>query len=1067
MRRRDVIAGAAAAIISRQAHGARGGSGTTLQSFSTITLDNFTFVPDGISAQDVGNVVVTMNPTSPASTATISLGGTDAAKFQLTNSGVLPCKVQAKSTTGTGADAITLTGTQGSTANSPYTTSPITLTGVASGAGPSITFANTSGSASPSPTPMQTGQAFVRGVVPSLSVAVPTVSGTPLATWQADNQTYWDDGSLRFAVFRFLLASVAGNGTVQVVFVPTVGTWPTTSTVTTADVTSETDHKIAITNCHTAQVGAAGSVGIAKEQVLSLTMAGGLITGGTVWFPANMTAGTTNVSGGGGTGAQVSVSSGTITVVNPGSGYGLLGGTGAFNASFNTGIATNTSAGNHVGTSLVQYAKGPACDAWRLRMPISGMNHAHVTFYIARWKTAGGTLLTYKRSAVIGNGLVDATKTIPNYTYDLDWKDGSTVIRGTTNSSAGFTNLMQFAFSSFGTFDSAGLADWSVNDAAYKAVVQQRTAIECDQFKDAGLAIPWLPVVPTTTVPTTPAAYENNTQGGLDFLCNYQPLGSAGVRSPLGSASLGNQVAPMSGVNALHWTSERAGLAGATTWLRNSRVGAANSLGSAQLGAGVFDPTTFYVPNCVPAATQAFSGMTPTLEAKYMTDIPFAGYINTMIDNGGGTPGPVIGNPYHQVCLTYYPYLLEGEQWVLDAMMAASTVVLYAISWNYHRQATLGSTTYYGINVSNVGNVRVESWLVRTQGYTLAMMPTAWADGVTNIERNYISYVLKNQHDYLNALVPFTGNVKLGAGGAVVSKTTDFTGTGLWPESFSTYASAGEITVPYMDGYVMAHAAHLAFLHQGTAVGTSLATWRDYFKNYNVKLWAYAGAHYLNDAYRINALTQRPPPTTPSDTTWASEGNVSTPALAIFPQSIGSGNTPVMTFTSGSATVALNFPIKFFSTTRCASGSRVKLTVTNLDSYGNTGKAAPGGFDFTTWYYWKELTSTTGQLCSDAGLTTPVTPSTSVSGLYFWIVPSNTLPLDSSGSGTYNGGQNIGTSRIAIQMAIMRLCQAMGMADDANGNVTDAITNCAAIFNSIPGQTGFVADPTWAIDNVL
>jgi hypothetical protein len=43
----------------------------------------------------------------------------------------------------------------------------------------------------------------------------------------------------------------------------------------------------------------------------------------------------------------------------------------------------------------------------------------------------------------------------------------------------------------------------------------------------------------------------------------------------------------------------------------------------------------------------------------------------------------------------------------------------------------------------------------------------------------------------------------------------------------------------------------------------------------------------------------------------------------------------------------------------------------------------------------------------------------------------------------------------------------MGMADDANGNVTDAITNCAAIFNSVPGQAGYSADAQYGWDNVL
>ncbi len=1065
LRRRDIIAGAVAALLGRKAHGARGGSGSSLQAFASLSLDNLTWTPNGVSAVTVGNVVATMVPALPASTATISLSGTNASSFQLTNSGHLPCAVQAKAATPVGSYAVTLVGTQSGVPNSPYNGIPLTLTGAAAAVGSSITFTNSLVSASPNPTPIQVGQGFVRGSVPAGSIAEPNVNGTPLATWQADNQSYWDDGSLRFAVYRFLLASVAGFGSVQVVFVIGAGTWPTTSTITTSDVTAETDHKIVITGCHTAQVGPAKGVGIAKEQVLSLTMAGGVITGGTVWYPSNMTAATTNVTGGGGTGAQVSVAAGVITVVNGGSGYALVGGTGSFSASFNTGIATNTGSGNHVGTSLVRYAQGPACDAWRLRMPISGMDHGHVSFYIERWKTAAGTLLTYKRSAIVGNGLVDTTKTLPNYTYNLNWQDGAAVIRGTGIGSAGFTNLNHFAGSSFGTFDAAGLPDWSVNDAAYKAVTAQRTAAECDQFKAPGLALGWLAITPTVPVPTTPAVYETNLNGGLNFLCSYQPLGSAGVRSPLGSASLGPQVAPMSGINTLHWMSQRAGLAGAATWLRNSRVGAVNSFGSAQLGAGMFDPTTFYVPNVIPTTAQTFSGMTPTLQSHQISEIPLSGYVNTMIDAGGGLD-VTVGNPYHQVCLTYYMYLLEGEQYILDAMMQAGATPPYAFTYNYHRQATLGSTTYYGIYCNTVSNERVQSWWLRTMGYATAMMPTAWADGVTNIERSYLLYLLKNTHDYLNALVPLIGNVKLGAAGTVVAKAVDLTGSGWWPENFSASYNGIETTVPYMDGYVMAHSAHLAYLHQGTATGTSIATWRDYWKNYFVKLWAYSGSHYYNDPYRLNGLVGRPPAAL-SDTTWSSPGDVSNPKLAVFPEGLTSG-TPVMTFTSGLSTITLNTPVRYFQSTRWASGSRVKLTPSNLDSTTNSGKSAPGNFNFTTWYYWKELTSTTGQLCTDAGLTSPVTPSTSVAGLFFWAVIANGIPADNSGSGTYNGQQNAGgSSRIGVTLGIMRLCQACGMVDDANGNVTDAITNCALIFNSLPLAAGYASDPTWGYDNVL
>lgn len=105
----------------------------TSQVFSGLTLDNFTFTPTG-SAVTVGNVVVTMSPASPATTATIALGGTNATSFQLTNGGVLPCAVQAKSSTSSGSYTIALTATQTGIGNSPFPSGNLGITGSAAAA---------------------------------------------------------------------------------------------------------------------------------------------------------------------------------------------------------------------------------------------------------------------------------------------------------------------------------------------------------------------------------------------------------------------------------------------------------------------------------------------------------------------------------------------------------------------------------------------------------------------------------------------------------------------------------------------------------------------------------------------------------------------------------------------------------------------------------------------------------------------------------------------------------------------------------------------------------------------
>jgi hypothetical protein len=214
----------------------------------------------------------------------------------------------------------------------------------------------------------------------------------------------------------------------------------------------------------------------------------------------------------------------------------------------------------------------------------------------------------------------------------------------------------------------------------------------------------------------------------------------------------------------------------------------------------------------------------------------------------------------------------------------------------------------------------------------------------------------------------------------------------------------------------------------------------------------------------MNALAARPS-ALPSDIAWSSQADAATPKLGIYPNK---NSNPRMSFTASSSTVALTVAMLFQGTTRMANGSRIKLTDTNLESYSVTAGTLPPEIDPTVWYYWKELTSTTGQLCTDAALLLPVIPSTTVANKYYWVVPANTLPADNSGSGTYNGGTGIGgDSRIGVKLGTMRLCQAMGMADDANGDVTDAIANCAAIFDNIPGQTGYADRMQYGWDNSL
>lgn len=937
----------------------------------------------------------------------------------------------------------------------------------------SLTYVNTAGTTSPANVPIQAMQWFAPGDVPAGSIAVPQIAAVD-QVYQCDQRVYWGDGSLKGACYRIAhAAAIAAAGSVQFDWNIRVGTCSNTSEITTDDITAGSDYKIAITNCHTAQAGAASSSGVGAQKVLALTIAGGQVSGAKVWYPSNLTVGTTAVTNGSGSGASVSVSSGVVTVVNPGSGFANVG-SGSFTVAFNSVIAAINSGGNHTGgVSLEQYAKGPVCDAWRARTTVSGLNHYHVTFYVERWKKADGTFLAFRACAVPGTGLVDTTNAIPNYTYSMDWKNGATVIRGTSNGDTGFQTMLHFAGSAFGTFGTDARMDWSTSHAAWTAIIQQRTPVECDQFKKSGVILPYLNLTPTATVPTTQSAYEVSLNGGKLFYGIHQPFGSAGIRTPLGTGGAGSQENPMNEVDALYWMSLRNSLTtNAKTWINNIRVGAAHSLSCSQLGGMFFEPTTLYIPNVIPASSAVFTGMTPTRENIYVGTVPITGYNNTMIQGGGAfaiNGGPSI--PYHQVCVTYGAYLIDGEQWQLDAQAHAAANISWSILYTSKRQATLGATTYYGIYCNSVGNVRVPTWYMRSLGYAVSSMPTAWADGTNAVERSYMSRCLKNQLDYYVAIASFIGSVKLGSGGVTVNKTIDYTGSGVDPENFDPAYGGIELIVPFMDSYRTMVAAVLAYLFQGDSqLGASSVAWRDYLKPYAIKLWAGSGSHFLCDTYRIKAFTG-PQPSPLADPTWQGWSSTA-PKLGIRPEGLTSTSAQTtLSTTSGSSVVTLSAGgVRFTNGVAMANGSRVMLTSNNTNTYGPSADGVPLGFDDGVWYYWLQGgTAVTGQLCTGlaSGVPDPATVVValeSTTTVYFWVVPANTLPSDASGSGTYNGGiSSSGYSRAAQELGRVRLWKAMGAGNDAAGNVDDAIANLTAICSAM--GTSFASLPQYGWDS--
>ncbi len=941
----------------------------------------------------------------------------------------------------------------------------------------SRTFINTAGATSPADTPIRwCKMSFVEGDVPPGYIAVPQILGVDVAGWQASRVTYWDtDGSLKEAQFPLIHGGTAAGATFQITFDRRSGSYSNTSAITTASITAASDYRVALSNVHTAQVGSFPSSGngYPNDRMMTVTIGGGVVTGVKTWFRTLTTAATYNITGGGGAGGNITSNvDGSVTINNAGSGYSNIG---PFDIGFNNIVAAVNAGASHAGgVALDQYYKGGICDAWTAHGLISGMPHAHVFFDIERWKKADGSFLALHAMAEVCNGTVDTVNTIPNYTFDLEWKNGATVIRGVSTGDTRLQTVMCTIASSGKTLDAQTNGDWSTSSAAFNAIIPQWTAAECDYYRRA-TGTPLMQIAPSVPVPSVPLAWEtNSSDGGWDNVGLYQPfLGTAGIRCPLGGGGSGNSI-QLRGLDNLVLMSWRAGLTSAArTWLNNMRVTAAHGPHLGQMGGPFVEPPTLWPPNCIPAGTQTFTGMTPTRDTIYTANIPSSGYANPLIASSGGTQTDLtaaLGASYHNLSLNFGAFGILGEEWMLRSLMYSSTGMIFASNHASKRKASFNGRTYYGIYCNQVANVRVTAWRLRTHQQAASALPDTFADGSANPVKDYIRFCIKEQYDYLNNLPGFIGTVTLGS--INYTKSIDLTDSGIDPENFSSSLTNGfGGSVSFMDAYMILQMAEGAHLLRGSPAGIACLAQLDYRLLSYAKRRASPVPQMYTDSYRLMEFAT-PEYLALADPTWQGGFNPASPGLGVHPFAVAppSASPAALVFNVGDPTiVAWNWAtgsvatngIKFDGTTRIASGSRIKLTTAFVANTTPGYTTLPGGFDLNTWYYWKELTASTGQLCADAAMTLPVTPTSAPSSVdhdvFFWVVPANPILANSVGHAYRTTATNAESDNPSSLGALRAIVFWHG---DRTGYATAAIANLAELTTAM--GVDWAARPTFA-----
>lgn len=220
-------------------------TGAVAQTVVSVGLDNTTFVPDGINPKDVGNVVVVMSPASPAAAGAVVLGAADAGLFQLVpSSGILPCKVQARASTGVGNKTINLTFTPSDTAIAPLTSPNIIIAGSSALTLTTMVLQSSDGANIPAGAiisdfglPIKPGDLLPTGEKIQILDSGSNVLG--VAETPAIRSTDLS-GAVRFTLPEFVLTNAPGAATTTVTIQKVSGAPNTSNPITVANVLAET-----------------------------------------------------------------------------------------------------------------------------------------------------------------------------------------------------------------------------------------------------------------------------------------------------------------------------------------------------------------------------------------------------------------------------------------------------------------------------------------------------------------------------------------------------------------------------------------------------------------------------------------------------------------------------------------------------------------------------------------------------------------------------------------------------------------------------------------------------------
>ena len=925
--------------------------------------------------------------------------------------------------------------------------------------------------------PKQQPAWFALGAVPTGYIAVPTVGGSPVL-YQADELVYWPDGSLRGGVFTFFLPQLTAGGSEQITWTSQLGSYNNTSSGTVADVTGATDYKVELTN--ESQV-TSNLPGVPPYNAIGWHVSGGAVTSAFVRYAGGLsgtvaTLGYDCTNSGAGCGTQavgtiygcsvapvvdVTYSGSTnlaasASVVSGGSGC-AVDGSGSYVCEFNTTAST-----------AVQFKKGPLDDAWEAHGPCldntGGAPHPWLAYdiIVEHLKNVDGTTYGFRANGMISSGFYQASTTVPSWTYDACWQNGSAPIRGWCGGSGVTANpeyegiqhplfggwLTNDANNQVDNFDSTGAL--SANDAVLKAVFPTPSTGDESYLKGTGLIPPYDDNARTSSLVTPQVLTETGTQNGSTDECSYYPFGFDCVDAVLvlGNGGSHNFVGPLPLNEAMWYLVAPIASDHGLGWLQSMRMAAA---GQYAITAGNKEPATGYAVNYIGSSGwSSASVMTPVRSTASTYDMTASGATpltqpagQTVLDWGHW------GSGHFQL-----DYMIEGERWVLRAMDdAASAAAIECYTTDRQIYFSTGTSPVTTPTAGCTGDgVRQVAWSMSAIAQAATFLPTSEPD------QSYYQYLNGIDYAIIRRVVEFVGQCGNGYGPTGDTRSASFATMG-------QYQSCGgnQVLAQFMAGYwVMELLKEYKWYDHTFPDLDQIITYmvRNYFVKETGQSCPYNTIDYTPDELltTIGGLVPIPG--------WNSTdpSNPQQPMLSnIIPEHQGGWTTTngssVLTSVGGNTT---DYPLS--SGTPMPAGSRI--TPANVDEQGE-GLMTPYGYNVGpwppppavegTWYYYCPTDATHGEVATgfSGGSCTGVLTFTANTQSNWGIVPNASCPSGSNANWELPSGRAGSDSRFAEYQADASYAKAV------LGDFTDADTTITN-YNPINATAGG-AVPYWLL----